>query len=406
MSAIVIHGIGVLCTCDPLRGDAPGVVHDAALVARDGVIVYAGPEATLDRGDVPRGALEVQARGAVVTPGFVDAHTHIVWLGDRGDEYARRAAGATYEEIAAAGGGIRSTVTATAAGSLEDLVTASRERARRMLSGGTTTIEVKSGYGLEHDAEMRQLDAAERLRQWQDLPDVVATYLPFHATPDGPREPFIEDVCTRGVKDAAKRALFVDAFCDMGAYTVAECQRLFTAATSHHLRPKIHAEQLSHSGGALLAAQVGAVSADHLEYATDTDLEALSKAGVVGVILPGASLVMGGPPPPGRRLLEAGCTVAVATDCNPGTCYSESMPLMISLAVSLGRLTPAQALVAATVGGAEALGLKDRGILRAGLRCDAVILETRDWVDVGYHLGGDIVGSVILDGRLAVPSKA
>ena len=406
MSAIVIHGIGALCTCDPLLGEAPGVVRDAALVARDGVIVYAGPEATLDRGDVPRGALEVHARGAAVIPGFVDAHTHIVWLGDRGDEYARRAAGATYEEIAAAGGGIRSTVTATAAGSVEDLVTASRERARRMLAGGTTTIEVKSGYGLEHDAEMRQLDAAERLRQWQDLPDVVATYLPLHATPDGPREPFIDDVCTRGVKDAAQRALFVDAFCDAGAYTVAECERLFTAAKAHHLRPKIHAEQLSHSGGALLAAEVGAASADHLEYATNTDLEALSKAGVVGVILPGASLIMGGPPPPGRRLLEAGCTVAVATDCNPGTCYSESMPLMISLAVSLGGLTPAQALVAATAGGAAALGLEDRGILRAGLRCDAVILETPSWIDVGYHLGGDIVGSVILDGRLAVPSKA
>jgi imidazolonepropionase len=406
MSALVIHGIGVLCTCDPLLGDAPGVVRDAALVARDGVIVYAGPEATLDRGDVPRGALEVHARGAAVIPGFVDAHTHIVWLGDRGDEYAQRASGATYEEIAAAGGGIRSTVTATAAGSVEDLVTASRERARRMLAGGTTTIEVKSGYGLEHDAEMRQLDAAERLRQWQDLPDVVATYLPLHATPDGPREPFIDNVCTRGVKDAAKRALFVDAFCDTGAYTVAECRRLFTAAKAHHLRPKIHAEQLSHSGGALLAAEVGAVSADHLEHATNTDLEALSKAGVGGVILPGASLVMGGPPPPGRRLLDAGCAVAVATDCNPGTCYSESMPLMISLAVSLGGLTPAQALVAATAGGAVALGLEDRGILRAGLRCDAVILQTPSWVDVGYHLGGDIVGSVILDGRLAVPSKA
>jgi len=312
MSATVIHGIGELCTCDPLLGEAPGIVRDAALVARDGVIVYAGPEATLDRGDVPRGALEVHARGAAVIPGFVDAHTHIVWLGDRGDEYARRAAGATYEEIAAAGGGIRSTVTATAAGSVEDLVTASRERARRMLAGGTTTIEVKSGYGLEHDAEMRQLDAAERLRQWQDLPDVVATYLPLHATPDGPREPFIDDVCTRGVKDAAQRALFVDAFCDAGAYTVAECERLFTAAKAHHLRPKIHAEQLSHSGGALLAAEVGAVSADHLEYATNTDLEALSKAGVAGVILPGASLIMGGPPPPGRRLLEAGCSLELA----------------------------------------------------------------------------------------------
>ncbi len=406
MSDVVVHGIGALCTCDPAIGDAPGIVHDAALVARDGVIVYAGPEAGLDRSDVPRGALEIHARGAAVVPGFVDAHTHLVWLGDRGDEYAQRASGATYEEIASSGGGIRATIRSTAAGTVDDLVLAARERARRMLAGGTTTVEVKSGYGLEFDAEMRQLDAAERLRQWEDLPDVVATYLPLHAVPDGSREAFIEDACTRGVKGASKRARFVDAFCETGAYTPAECERLFTAARAQGLRPKIHAEQRSHSGGALLAAQAGAVSADHLEHALNTDLEALSSAGVVGVILPGASVVLGGPPPPGRRLLEAGCTVAVATDCNPGTCYSESMPLMISLAVALGGLTPAQALVAATAGGAAALGLTDRGMLRPGLRCDAVILDSPNWIDVAYHLGGDIVANVMLRGRLAVPSKA
>jgi imidazolonepropionase len=405
MSALVIHGIGSLCTCDPLVGDAPGVVRDAALVARDGLIVYAGPESKLDRSDVPHGALEIHARGAAVLPGFVDAHTHIVWLGDRGDEYARRADGATYEEIAASGGGILATVRATAAGSVDDLATAGRERARRMLAAGTTTIEVKSGYGLEYEAEMRQLDAADRLRKWRDLPDVVTTYLPLHAVPGGSRDEHIEDVCTRGVTGAAKRASFVDAFCETGAYTVAECERLFTVARAKGLRPKIHAEQRSRSGGALLAARAGAVSADHLEHASNTDLQALSSAGVVGVILPGASVVLGGPPPPGRRLLDAGCTVAVATDCNPGTCYSESMPLMISLAVALGGLTPAQALVAATTGGAAALGLGDRGMLRPGLRCDAVIMKTSSWVDVAYHLGGDIVASVVLEGRLEVPSK-
>jgi imidazolonepropionase len=405
VSDVVVHGIGALCTCDPAIGDAPGVVRDAALVSRDGMIVYAGPESGLRRSDLPRGALEIHARGAAVVPGFVDAHTHIVWLGDRADEYAQRASGATYEEIAEAGGGIRATIRATAAGDVDELVVAARERARRMLAGGTTTVEVKSGYGLEYDAEMRQLDAAERLRQWDDLPDVVATYLPLHALPDGSRDAFIDDACTRGVAGAAKRARFVDAFCDAGAYTVAECERLFTAAKARGLRPKIHAEQRSHSGGALLAAQTGAVSADHLEHASDADLEALSIAGTVCVILPGASVVLGGPPPPGRRVLEAGCTVAVATDCNPGTCYSESMPLMISLSVALGGLTPAQALVAATSGGAAALGLADRGMLRPGLRCDAVILDTTNWIDVAYHLGGDIVANVMLLGRLAVPSK-
>jgi imidazolonepropionase len=406
VTALIIHGIGALCTCDPLAGDAPGVVHDAAIIARDGVITYAGPEATLDRSDVPRGALEIHARGAAVVPGFVDAHTHIVWLGDRGDEYAQRAAGQPYEAIAAAGGGIRSTVRATVAGSVDELATAARARAQTMLAHGTTTVEVKSGYGLDHDAEMRQLDAAVRLGIWDDLPDVVPTYLPLHTLPDGPRDEYVDAVCTRGVADAAKRAKFVDAFCEAGVYTVEECERVFTAARAHRMRAKIHAEQRSRSGGALLAARAGAVSADHLDYASGEDLQALAAAGVVGVVLPGASLVMGGPPPPGRRLLDAGCTVAVATDCNPGTSYTESMPLMISLAVALCGLTPSQALVAATAGGAAALGLADRGVLRAGMRCDAVILNTPHWIDVAYHLGGDIVARVVRQGRLAVPSKA
>jgi imidazolonepropionase len=405
MTSVIVRGIGALCTCDPLRGDAPGVVRDAALLARDGVIVYAGAESQLDRSDVPRETLEIHARGAAVVPGFVDAHTHLVWLGDRGDEYARRAAGESYESIAAAGGGIRATVRATAAGSIDDLTTAARSRALRMFDLGTTTIEVKSGYGLDLDAEMRQLDAALRLGAYPDFPAVIPTYLPLHAPPEGSREAFIDDVCTRGVAGAAKRSGFVDAFCDDGAYTVEECERVFAAAHEHGLRPKVHAEQRTRNGGALLAARSGAVSADHLEYATDADLQALASAGVTGVILPGASVVLGGPPPPGRRLLEAGCTVAVATDCNPGTCYSESMPLMISLAVALGGLTPAQALVAATVGGASALGLGDRGMLRVGMRCDAVILAGPNWIDIAYHLGGDVVGSVMLEGRLAVPSK-
>lgn len=406
MTSLLVRGIGALCTCDPLVGDAPGVVLDAALLAKDGVIVYAGPEAQLARSDVSRETLEVHARGAAVVPGFVDSHTHITWLGNRGDEYARRAAGESYESIAASGGGIRATVRATAAGSVDDLTSAARARALRMLDLGTTTVEVKSGYGLDHDAEMRQLDAALRLGAYPDLPDVIPTYLPLHAAPEGSRDAFINDVCTRGVTDAATRARFVDAFCDQGAYSVDECERVFAAAQTRGLRPKIHAEQRSRNCGAVLAARSGAVSADHLEYATAEDMQALAAAGVVGVVLPGASLVLGGPPPPGRPLLEAGCTVALATDCNPGTCNSESMPLMISLAVALAGLTPAQAVVAATAGGAAALGLDDRGILRAGMRCDAVILASPHWVDIAYHLGGDVVANVILKGRLAVPSKA
>jgi imidazolonepropionase len=406
--ALVIRNIGELCTCDPQRGSAPGLVVNGALIARDGVITYAGPEAELSRQLISDGGAsdvaEVDAAGAAVIPGFVDSHTHLVWLGHRGAEYELRAASKTYEEIAAAGGGIRATVRATAAGSVDDLATAARERARRMLVLGTTTVEIKSGYGLEHDAEMRQLDAALRVRDENGVPDIVTTYLPLHANPDGDREAYIEAVCTQGLSDAQPRAAFVDAFCERGAFAVDECERVFTAARARGMRIKVHAEQRSRSGGAQLAARTRAVSADHLDYASDFDVRALADAGVVGVILPGASLVLGGPSPPGQRLLNAGCRVAVATDCNPGTCYSESMPLMLSLAVALAGLTPAQALLAATSGGAAALALTDRGVLREGMRCDALILDSPHWIDVAYHLGANVVRSVIRHGRVVVSS--
>ena len=401
-ATLVVRGIGELVTCDPLLGDAPGVVRDAAVASCGAEIVYAGRESGLRSVAVAPDCVEVDARGMAVIPGFVDAHTHIVWLGDRGTEYAQRAAGQSYESIAAAGGGIMATVRATQSGSLDDLVAAARARALRMLRLGTTTVEAKSGYGLSHDAEMRQLAAARLLGADEDLPDVVSTYLPLHAAvSSSERDDFVQSACSEGVpRAAAESARFVDAFCDEGAYTVDECARLFDAARAAGLRVKLHAEQRSHSGGALLAAQTGAVSADHLEHATDSDLRALAAAGTVGVILPGASLVLGGPPPPGRRLLDCGARVAVATDCNPGTCYAESMPLMVSLAVALGGLTPAEALVAATAGGAAALALDDRGVLREGQRCDLCILDSPNWVDVAYHLGASPVATVIRGGRV------
>lgn len=399
-ATLVVRNIGELVTCDPERGDAPGVVQRAALVAGGETILYAGAEQGLRDVEIAADAVELDAGGMAVIPGFVDAHTHIVWMGDRGEEYSQRAAGTSYEEIAEHGGGIMATVRATQRATLEELTAAARERAARMLRCGTTTVEVKSGYGLELDAELRQLEAARALQADPDLPDVVATYLPLHAAPVQPREQFVDEVCGEGVQRAASLACFVDAFCEQGAYTVAECERVLAAARRAGLRAKLHTEQRTRSGGALLAARLGAVSADHLEHATDDDLRALAAAGTVGVILPGASLVLGGPPPPGRRLLDAGARVAVATDCNPGTCYSESMPLMVSLAVALGGLTPAEALVAATAGGAAALALEDRGVLREGLRCDLCVLGSPHWIDVAYHLGAAPVATVVRGGAV------
>jgi imidazolonepropionase len=397
-ATLVVVNVGRLVTGDP-RLPAPGVVEDAALAASGDRIVYAGPASGLEVAIGPE-TIEVDAHGAAVIPGFVDAHTHLVWLGERSEEYALRAAGASYEEIAEKGGGIRGTVAATATGTVLELATAARERARRMLRLGTTTIEIKSGYGQSLEAELRQLRAARTLGEEADLPEVVTTYLPLHGLPDGDRAAYLEDVLGKGLGAAASLARFVDCFCETGAWEVDECERLLVAARAHGLRAKVHADQRSHSGGAALAARVGAVSADHLDYAGDGDLRGLAKARVTGVLLPGASMILGGPPPPGRRLLEAGVTVALATDCNPGTCWCESMPLMVSLGVATAGLTPAEALLAATAGGAAALGLTDRGRLLPGLRCDALVLETPNWLDVGYHLGANPVARVIAAGRL------
>jgi imidazolonepropionase len=389
---LILRNIGALVTCDPAHGDAPGVIDDAVLIARGGLLTYAGRSEGANFPPLSSEDVDIDAHGAAVIPGFVDSHTHIAWLGDRSAEYAQRSAGVSYEAIGHRGGGIRATVRSTAAGTVEEIRHAAAARARRMIEGGTTTVEVKSGYGLAQDAEMRQLDAAIEVGHGEDLPDVVTTYLPLHAPPDGDRAAML------GVREAAARAAFCDVFCEDDAYTVDECRRVLVAAQQAGMALKVHAEQRSHSGGAQLAAVLRAASADHLEHGTDGDFRALAAAGVTGVILPGAALVLGGPPPPGRRLLEAGATLAVATDCNPGSCYSESMPLMVALAVATAGLTPAQALVAATAGGAAALRLDDRGMLRAGRRCDAVILNTPNWIDVAYHLGANPVGMVVRAG--------
>ncbi|MGA8016743.1 MAG: amidohydrolase family protein, partial [Candidatus Dormiibacterota bacterium] len=301
--SLVVVNIGRLVTCDPGL-PAPGVIEDAVLAAEGQRIVHAGPAAGWDLRSGPL-TLEIDAGGAAVIPGFVDAHTHLAWLGDRADEYALRAAGASYEEVAAAGGGIRSTVAATAAGSLEELTGATRERARRMLRFGTTTLEIKSGYGQAQSAELRQLQAALALTAEPGVPDIVTTYLPLHGPVDGDRAAYLERVLDEGLPAAAPLVGYVDCFCEKGAWSVEECERLLLAGRDHGLRAKVHAEQRSRYGGAALAARHGAVSADHLEHADDSDLRALATAGVTGVLLPGASLVLGGPPPPGRRLLEA-----------------------------------------------------------------------------------------------------
>ena len=397
-ATLVIHNISELATCDAARGVTPGVLTHAALAASGRLITFVGSETELHSLERGPDCMEIDAGGCAVVPGFVDSHSHLVWLGERSYEYELRAQGASYEDIAAAGGGIRSTVTATQSGAVSDLVEGAHDRASAMLRLGTTTVEVKSGYGLTLAAELRELEAIRELHLLADVPDLVATYLPMHATPPNERGEFLREVNDEGLRQVRGLAEFVDAFCDTGAYSVVECEAFLTTAATMGFGLKLHAEQRSHTGAAQLAARLGAVSADHLEFANDADLAALARAGTVAVLLPGAALTLGGPPPPGRRALDAGATVAIATDCNPGTCYTESMPLIMSLAVALAGLTAGEALCAATRGGAQALRQRDRGVIRVGRRCDLVITGSAHWLDLCYHLGGDVVAQVVREG--------
>ncbi len=393
-ATLLVRNIGTLVTPD-------GTVAGACVVADGEHIAWTGPAERLPSLAARGALLEIDAGGAAVVPGFVDAHTHAVWAGSRAAEFEARSAGATYEEIAERGGGIRATVRATAAASVDELVAGARPRLRAMLQSGTTTVEVKSGYGLDLDAELRMLAAIRRLGDDAALPSVVATYLPLHATPDGDRRQYLERVLRHDLAAARPHATFVDAFCEVGAFSVDECRAVLRRALDLGYVARLHTEQRTRTGGARLAAELGAASADHLEHATDADLRALAAGDTVGVLLPGAALTLGGPRPPGRRAVDAGLPIALATDCNPGTCFAESMPLMLALGVLTCGLTPREALIAATAGGARSLRLPDRGRLAVGGRCDLVILDSDDWRDLAYHLGGDVVRTVVKAGTLA-----
>ncbi len=397
---LVIRHIGQLVTNDPARDGVLGLMSDAAVVIVDGAIAWVGPD-----GDVPAAFASLEAYdvgGAAVVPGFVDAHTHAVFAGDRADEFAMRAEGASYVDILASGGGIMSTVRATRATSLAELIDASLPRVGRMLASGTTTVEVKTGYGLDVASERKLLDAIIDIGDALPI-DVVPTFLGAHVVaPEfaDDRNGYV-DLVTGAMLDAVARDVaFVDVFCDDAAFTIDETRRIADAAAERGLPLRLHTDQLSHSGGTALAAQLGAVAADHLDHATDADLAALARAGTTAVLLPAVSFSMRMPPPDGRRFRDAGVTVALATDCNPGTSYVTSMPFVIALAVASCGLTPAEAVRAATAGGAAALGLDDRGVLLRGALGDLVVLDAPSFVHLAYRPDGDLVRAVVKRGRI------
>jgi imidazolonepropionase len=354
----------------------------AVIAARDGVIVWVGPADALDRQvEVQRGAMRIDARGCTVLPGFVDPHTHVVFAGDRREELRQRLGGATYAEIAAAGGGIAKTVAATRQASEEELATQARARLDEMLACGTTTCEVKSGYGLTTESELRQLRVIHRLNQEHPI-DLSPTFLGAHLLPEEYRHrrgDYVSLVVNEMIPQVADEALaeWCDVFCDEGAFTPDESTTILTAAAAAGLKPRIHADELARSGGSHVAAAVGARSADHLIFVDAQGAAALAAAGVAGVLLPTAAFYLKlGRFAPARMLIEQGVPVALASDVNPGGGFSPSMPFAMTLACFGMGMTLEEALVAATLNAAWSLDRADSvGSLERGKVMDAVLIK-------------------------------
>jgi imidazolonepropionase len=383
--------------------DPYGTIHDGAVGIRGDRIAWVG--AARDVPAAGRGAPTLDAGGRWVTPGLVDCHTHLVYAGNRANEFAARLEGASYADIARAGGGIAATVRATRAASTEELVLQSRPRLARLAAEGVTTVEIKSGYGLDTASERRMLDAARAVAAAVGV-DVRTTLLAAHAVPPefaGRRGDYVDLVCRETIPAAARErfADAVDAFCEEIAFTPEETRRVFAAARAHGLPVKLHADQLSDSGGAALAAEFGALSADHLEYASEAGVAAMARAGTVAVLLPGAYYALRETRPPPIDLFRTRrVPIAVATDCNPGTSPVTSLLLMLNFACTLFRLTPAEALAGATRHAARALGLADRGTLAAGQRADLVLWDVGLPAELAYAIGANPCAGIVRAGAV------
>jgi imidazolonepropionase len=381
-----------------------GAIADGAIGWRNGVITFAGARSELP-GEPHTLAHRVESLpGTWITPGLIDCHTHLVFGGDRAQEFEQRLEGATYEEIARAGGGIVSSVRATRAASEDELLRQSLPRARALLADGVTTLEIKSGYGLEPDAERRMLRVARRIGVELGI-DVRTSFLGMHALPPeyaGRRDDYVALVCDTMLPSLAADDLVdaVDAFCEGIGFTHGETERLFRKATELGLPVKLHAEQLSDLGGAALVARYGGLSADHLEWTSEEGVRAMAERGTVAVLLPGAYYALRDTrPPPIESFRRHGVAMAVATDLNPGTSPLLSLRLAMGMACTLFRLTPEEALRGATVHAARALGLEDRGRLIPGLRADLAIWNIRHLRLFCFGLGGDVLGVVRVGGE-------
>jgi imidazolonepropionase len=380
----------------PLRGGELGAVDvvDASYVlCNDGRIEAVGRMRDLDRleGD----AEELDGRGLCAIPGLVDCHTHACFAGDRVEEFSLRAAGASYEELHAAGGGILATVNATRAAGADGLRDAVRRHRGWMLRAGTTTFEAKSGYGLDRDTELASLRAIRD-------EGGIATWLGAHAVPPefDDADAYLDFALTEVLPEAAKIAEAADVFLERGAFDAEQARRYLLACRDAGLRPRLHGDQFTESGAIPLAVELGARSVDHLEATRDGGVSALAASDVAAVLLPASALFLDRSMPPARALVDAGAVVVLATDFNPGSAFCESLPLVCALACTQLHLSPAEALSASTVNAAHVLGRSGRkGQLAPGYDADVVLLDAPDWRYLAYHLGGDVVAEVIQDGR-------
>ncbi|WP_374332335.1 imidazolonepropionase [Aestuariivirga sp.] len=378
--------------------DGYGLIEDAAILIEGSRIAWVGP-----RSEAPSGHEATDCEGRLATPGLIDCHTHLVYGGSRAHEFEQRLTGVSYAEIAKAGGGIASTVRMTRAASEADLAAAALRRLDALLAEGVTTIEVKSGYGLDRDTEMKMLKVARELGQWRPV-EVVTSYLGAHALPPEFRDDragYLDLVCNEVMPAVAQAKLAdaVDAFCEGIAFSVAETRRVFETAKTLGLPVKLHAEQLSDLGGSKLAAEFGALSVDHIEYLDQAGVEAIARSGTVAVLLPGAFYYLREKQaPPVAALRQAGVPLAVATDLNPGTSPVHSLLTAMNMACVLFGLTPEEALRGVTDNAAKALGLYDRGLLTPGMKADIVLWNAERPGDLAYPLGYNPLAAVIHNG--------
>jgi imidazolonepropionase len=408
---LVVRNAAQLVAC-PRPGDHPRrgatlrdlrLITDGAAVIEGERIAWTGP--TADLPPLPPDAEIIDATGQVVLPGFVDSHTHLIFAGSREDEFEQRLQGLTYQQIAERGGGINATVRRVRTASRDELKSLARPRLRQLLRHGVTTVEVKSGYGLTLADELKCLEAVAELNAegpWE----LVPTFLGAHAVPPeyrSDRDGYLGLLINQMLPEVARCRLaeFCDVFCETGVFSVEESRRILTQAHDLGLRLKLHADELTPLGGAELAARLGATSADHLLCVTEAGIDALAAAGTVATLLPGTAFFLGMPYAPARRLIERGVPVALASDCNPGTCPTENLLLVGAMACTQMKMLPAEVVNALTVNAAAALGRADRlGSLEPGRQADFVIWDVPDYRQLFYHFGINHVHRVIKRGRV------